>query len=288
MKKKITLILLALVCALCCAFGLAACGGEKPDDKTVAVENIALNKTTLTLEIDGTETLTVTVTPDNATDKAVTWSSSAPTIASVDNTGKVTAKAEGTAIITAKTANNKTATCAVTVNAPTPTDQVTAAQWKQIMSTTNNFELTISADGMETTMLIAGENRMQAFQDQKVIFSKDGTAYYNYMFDGTKWVRYTISADDYAESDLHAKVLTYFQDDFSAFTYADGKYTCAALDKTEQMDGVIENVVVKFENGALKELSFSNSDTTEEINFEIKNVGTTTITLPTNFTESNS
>lgn len=122
--KKITLTLLALVCALCCALGLVACGGE-PDSgdggtQTVAVESVTLNKTTLTLEIDGEETLTATVTPDNATNKTVTWSSSAPTIASVDNTGKVTAKAEGTATITATTANNKTATCDVTVNASAP------------------------------------------------------------------------------------------------------------------------------------------------------------------------
>lgn len=85
--------------------------------QTVAVESISLNKSALTLNIGGEETLTVNYAPAAATDKTVTWSSSAPAVASVDNTGKITALTEGVATVTATTANNKTATCAVTVNA---------------------------------------------------------------------------------------------------------------------------------------------------------------------------
>lgn len=86
-----------------------------------AVEGITLSKTTLSLKVGATETLTYTITPQNATNKNVSWSSSAAGFASVDNTGKVTANAEGTATITVKTADgNKTATCAVTVTAANP------------------------------------------------------------------------------------------------------------------------------------------------------------------------
>ncbi len=86
-----------------------------------AVESITLSKTTLSLKVGATETLTYTITPQNATNKNVSWSSSAAAIAGVDNTGKVTANAEGTATITVKTADgNKTATCAVTVTAANP------------------------------------------------------------------------------------------------------------------------------------------------------------------------
>ena len=63
-----------------------------------------------------TLTLTATVTPDNATDKTVAWTSSNDAVATVDANGVVTAKAEGTATITA-TADGKTATCTVTVKA---------------------------------------------------------------------------------------------------------------------------------------------------------------------------
>lgn len=86
----------------------------------VLVESITLNKTATTILAGSTETLSVaTVTPDDATDQTVTWSSDNEAVATVNaTTGEVTAVALGTANITA-TANDGsgvTATCAVTVN----------------------------------------------------------------------------------------------------------------------------------------------------------------------------
>lgn len=80
----------------------------------VKVSKVELNKTSVSLKVGGTEQLTATVTPDNATDKTVTWTSSKPTVAAVDENGKITAVAPGTATITA-TADGKSATCTVTV-----------------------------------------------------------------------------------------------------------------------------------------------------------------------------
>lgn len=85
---------------------------------TVAVESVTLDKTTLSLVEEETATLTATVAPANATDKTVTWTSSATDVATVDSTGKVTAVKAGTATITAK-AGEKTAACDVTVTAKT-------------------------------------------------------------------------------------------------------------------------------------------------------------------------
>lgn len=80
------------------------------------VTGVSLNKDSLSLEPGGSEALTATVTPDNATNKKVTWSSSASDVATVDASGNVTAVAEGTATITATTEDGgKTATCTVTV-----------------------------------------------------------------------------------------------------------------------------------------------------------------------------
>lgn len=76
--------------------------------------SVTLNKTTTSIVEGANETLTATVTPEGAS-QVVTWSSSDDTKATVDDSGKVTAVAEGTATITAKTANDKSATCVVTV-----------------------------------------------------------------------------------------------------------------------------------------------------------------------------
>ena len=86
---------------------------------TVPVTGVALDKTSLSLEVGDTAQLTATVKPDNATNKNVTWSSSAPSIAMVDANGKVTAVGTGTAQITVTTADGSfTAACAVTVEKP--------------------------------------------------------------------------------------------------------------------------------------------------------------------------
>ena len=81
--------------------------------------SVSLNKTSLTLDVGKSYTLTKTVSPSNAA-TSYTWSSSNTSVATVDKNGKVTAKASGTATITVKTSNGKTATCKVTVNLPTP------------------------------------------------------------------------------------------------------------------------------------------------------------------------
>ena len=73
---------------------------------------------TATVGIGATTTLTVSYTPTDAnTGKAITWTSDNPNIATVDNTGKVTGVAAGTATITATSEKGKTATCTVTVKA---------------------------------------------------------------------------------------------------------------------------------------------------------------------------
>lgn len=81
---------------------------------------VKLNQSSLTLGKGESYGLVSTVLPANAKNKTCTWSTSNSSIATVSNTGKVTAKAVGTAVITVKTANGKTATCKVTVK-PAPT-----------------------------------------------------------------------------------------------------------------------------------------------------------------------
>ena len=83
----------------------------------VLVNSVTLNKSELALYTGGSATLTATVQPEDATNKAVNWSSSDEAVATVDTNGKVTAKAAGEATITATAADGsgKSATCEVTV-----------------------------------------------------------------------------------------------------------------------------------------------------------------------------
>ena len=93
-----------------------------PKPSVVKVAKITLNKTTASVGKGKTMQLTATVTPTNATNKAVTWKSSNTKIATVSSTGKVTAKSAGTVTITctAKDGSGKKATCKVTVTEPKP------------------------------------------------------------------------------------------------------------------------------------------------------------------------
>ena len=79
----------------------------------VAPTSVSLNKTSLTLGAGESYTLIKSVTPSNAS-TSYTWSSSNTSVATVSN-GKITAKKAGTANITVKTSNGKTATCKLTV-----------------------------------------------------------------------------------------------------------------------------------------------------------------------------
>ena len=87
----------------------------------IAVTGVKLDQTTLTLVVGDSAQLTATLSPNNATNKLVTWSASNSNV-SVSG-GKVTAKTAGSAIVTVTTADGGyTAQCNVTVNASTEVD----------------------------------------------------------------------------------------------------------------------------------------------------------------------
>lgn len=91
-------------------------GCSKNDDKDIVVPEIALNKNELVLEKGKTERLIASFTPAETPDKGHVWSSSAPGVALVDETGMVTAVEPGEAVITATAlVGKKKATCRITV-----------------------------------------------------------------------------------------------------------------------------------------------------------------------------
>ena len=134
------------------------CGYEQPS-QTVAVTGVTLNRTSATLTVGDSITLTATVAPDNATEKSVSWQSGNSAVASVDQSGKVTALKAGTAVITVTTLDgSKTASCTVTVNDKTqpgdePVSTEVVFEYDQNYFTTNGQ---VDANGKTTVPVTVG------------------------------------------------------------------------------------------------------------------------------------
>lgn len=92
-------------------------GSTSSCDVTVTREigSIFLDKSAISLDKGETTKITATIPTDTDGDKTVSWSTSDPTVATVNNDGTVTAVGKGEAIITATTSNGKKAICAVNV-----------------------------------------------------------------------------------------------------------------------------------------------------------------------------
>ena len=83
------------------------------------ITSVHLNLTAITLDEGVSQTLRATINPSDTTDdKTLTWKSSNPEVATVDQEGKVTAVKEGVATITVTTVNGRRAECKITVNKP--------------------------------------------------------------------------------------------------------------------------------------------------------------------------
>lgn len=91
--------------------------GNFTNTTAIAVTGVTVTPESKTLAANETVQLTATIAPADATDKKITWTSSATTYATVDENGLVTAKASGSATITATTHDGSfTDTCAITVS----------------------------------------------------------------------------------------------------------------------------------------------------------------------------
>jgi hypothetical protein len=126
---------------------------------TAPVSGISLNKTATYIHPGGTETLTATVTPSAAANPGVSWTSSNPTVATVNAaTGEITAVAKGSATITATALDGSgvTATCAVTVipEGALP-GKFTVASGKQVYFSKGNLQAVFASAGSTCTWQFA-------------------------------------------------------------------------------------------------------------------------------------
>lgn len=115
--------------------------GDDPVD--VPVTGVSVNPTSLSLKINASAQINATVSPSNATDKRISWSSSNPAIASVNASGNVIGLTEGTATITATTTDGGyTASCEVVV-----TEDVTPDKFTLNTLTNGEGSITLSPSG---------------------------------------------------------------------------------------------------------------------------------------------
>ena len=152
----------------------------KVSKKAVAVESITLGRIALELVVGQTETLTAKVKPDNASDKNVEWSSSAPGIAKVEG-GKVTALKAGEATITAK-AGDKTVTCKVTVvekSVEVASIQLSKALLELLEGDTEILTATVKPDDAtdKTVTWTTSDASVATVEDGKVTAIKEGKAF---------------------------------------------------------------------------------------------------------------
>ena len=109
MKRILSFIALAAVSVL----SMFSC---KPEPAEIRVASISLSKSTLELTVGDQASLDATISPDNATNKEISWASDNEAVVTVSSAGVVKALRAGTASITATTVDQgKTASCAVTV-----------------------------------------------------------------------------------------------------------------------------------------------------------------------------
>ena len=149
---------------------------------SIEVTSVSLNKATLEMVEGDTENLTATVMPANATEQGVTWTSSNGNVATVDAQGKVTAVAEGTAIITATSVNGKTAQCAVVVSKKAnPVTAITLNKTTLRLTEGENETLSVTytpedADGRSVTWTSSNGNVATVDAQGKVTAVVEGTA----------------------------------------------------------------------------------------------------------------
>ncbi|GHT49600.1 hypothetical protein AGMMS49982_03390 [Bacteroidia bacterium] len=146
-----------------------------------SVTDLSLDKTTVSLVAGSTLQITATVSPGTATNQNLLWTSSNADVATVDNTGKVTAVAIGTTTITATTldGSNKSATCTVTVKAAgTAIETVTGDKLQVHPNPTTGVVYVNTANGAEIKVHNLNGELLQTTRESRIDLSGEPNGVY--------------------------------------------------------------------------------------------------------------
>ena len=248
----------------------ATSGGETT---TIAVTEVKITSTVTEVTAGETITLTAEVSPADATDKTVTWTSADTAIATVDSTGKVTGVAAGTVKITAK-AGEKTAEVDVTVKAAATrggetggsTGGTTGGETGGSTGGTTGGETGGSAGGetggetgtttgFENTYWVL-EEKVSEFSGMKVTLQNFKYVYINDSTSGLVYMPDTDTAvEELAKAGGGKRTVAYGEVTGNAFTYTvEGKniiLTATIEGKTETLTGtIVDENTLRFTNNA--------------------------------------
>ena len=238
----------------------------------VDVSGVSLNKTTLELQEGKTGTLTATVAPEDATDATVTWKSDDTGVATVNNSGKVTAVKAGTATITVTATNgtddtkdDQTATCTVTVTeAEAPKVDVSKVTLDQdTVSLTEGEKVTLEAtvapdDATDKTVTCSSDKESVATVDESGVVTavKAGTA--------TITVTATNGTDDTADDKTATCTVTVTEKEIPKVDVSGVTLNKTELTLQEGKTGTLIATVAP-EDAACKDVIWSSGDKTVAI-----------------------
>ena len=221
----------------------------------VPVTGVTVSPTSGTVGINGTLQLTATVQPTNATNKAVTWKSLHENIATVDQNGKVTGKAVGTATIQVTTADGgKTANCTVTVTQGT----VAVINYSVALDKT----LTLNPSDFYNVCTGVYGNALDYVKfDQN---SSKGTLYFGYTENGGAKIS---TSNAYSYSNNASKPIsriTFVPDgnsgDTATFTYTGWDSAGKTYNGTVQIKLTAPSGDISYETGKNESITFKDSD----------------------------
>ncbi len=161
MKKRLSYIagLLIMIMAVIIPTFVYAEEGDpgKSPEPTIEVTGVTLSLNSLSMVVDDTKTLIATISPENATKKDITWSSSDTSVATVDSNGKITAIKAGSTTIFATSVSNTShkATCEVTVSAKADVVKSSDASVKKLVINNGTLDKTFNTNTKKYTVTVA-------------------------------------------------------------------------------------------------------------------------------------
>ena len=145
-----------------------------PAEQFYPVESITLNRNELSLEKEENAYLRATVSPSNATDKTINWTSSEPAVVSVNQNGAVTAHKPGSAIITATDGTGRiSASCVVTVPGDDETPAATERTLDESKISLSFREAVYTGSAIKPSVTVSG---MRNGSDYRVTYSNNVNA----------------------------------------------------------------------------------------------------------------
>ena len=166
--------------------------------KKVDATSISLNKPSLTLYIGGSDTLVANISPTNVTNKTVTWKSSNPDVASVNN-GVITALSEGTTKIIATTTNGKSAECSVTVKNNTFTNPLAKGQDPWVIKYGKTYYYSYNCGTGGKSICVSNFGKLSGLNRHgNIVYTNDGSNVWApelHYINGKWYIYYAVSID---------------------------------------------------------------------------------------------